>query len=141
MIKSNELRIGNWVLSGHFDCPQMVVGITPNEVIMIDGHHWGLELISPIPLTPEILIACGFEKDGFGDYNKSISWWPETSFKILSFAGDYLYIREGHMNHNRVDDSLCVLWNKDLHKERFTLHQLQNLYFSLTGNELTIIKI
>lgn len=128
MIKANELRIGNWV--NEFGD---TVIIEKGEEI--DSHHQNFE---PIPITPEILEKAGFVKDGFNCYNRCISWWSETQLKQLSFSGDYLYIREGELKENRIKDSIVVLWNKDLHKERFALHQLQNLYFALTGTELEI---
>jgi hypothetical protein len=101
------------------------------------GNIYMPDLCSPIPITPELLEACGFEKDGFNAYNICISPWPETHLKQLSFAGDYLYLREGDLSKNRIHDSLCVLWNNDLRGKMF-VHQLQNLYHALTGLELEV---
>ena len=82
------------------------------------------------------LEKAGFEKDGFGAYN---IWLPKTystTNRTLSFSGDYLYLRE-RVNENRFNDIISSIWNKDLMKQ-FYLHQLQNLYFSLTGIDLNI---
>jgi hypothetical protein len=88
-----------------------------------------------VRLTPEILKSCGFEKDGFGCYNLSINPF-DSGTKKLFFVGDYLYLQEGSEGEHEMKHHLVILWNKDLMKE-FYLHQLQNLYFSLTGKELT----
>lgn len=68
MIKANELRIGNWVLVCGVEIVIFSMAPTTN------GRTWGFNLFDgempsfydyecePIPLTPEILERCGFEK-------------------------------------------------------------------------------
>lgn len=118
MIKANELRIGNITDKG------IIVGITPSEVIIIDGKHLDNEDVDPIPLTPDILEKCGFVKENFG--------WTinKQKFQYGDYFGlfDFNYC-EGNLNL-RLNASDCPLPTIK------SLHQLQNLYFALTGEEL-----
>lgn len=71
-------------------------------------------LPKPIPLTEEWLIKFGFEK-GFGEYNKG---W----FVIVELRGIFkLRSNDGNINAIKVN----------------YVHELQNLYYTLTKNELT----
>lgn len=142
VIKPTDLRINNAVYckyrQGHFlvkEITETWLRIAEPETGYLYAESY--ETVVPIDLSPDILEACGFEKDGFKAYNLSISPWPDTHLKQLSFAGDYLYLREGGIEKNRTADSLCVLWNNDL-RGKMQLHQLQNLVQALTGTELSI---
>ena len=140
MISVNELRFGNLVIFNDEICKIVSAGKSnPHDAHVLNPTNYfptGVkeENMHPIPITPDILERCGFVKDGFGAYNLSISPW-ESHFKILSFAGDYLYLREGDEIEHRGKDNLVTLWNKDLMKE-FYLHELQTLYFALMRKEL-----
>ena len=69
---------------------------------------------NPIPLKPEILEKCGFIPTGLADFiNGEIELWQVNNEFHYSVHDDY------HISINSV-------------------HQLQNLYFALTGEELTI---
>lgn len=72
----------------------------------------------PIPLTPEILQKAGFEKDGNGF---CLSDKMSLSLAVTKNGGYLACWR---------DRSLNFVINH--------LHQLQNLYFALTGEELSI---
>jgi hypothetical protein len=129
MIKANELRIGNWLITEK-GIPQKVeyigetIGFT-NECGGTDKHQknpifsYDIDKIKPIPLTPEILEKCGFEHSNFisrefdkeGIYNfKAVDHWEDGFLIICNF------MQAGVM---------CKY-----------LHQLQNLYFALAGEEL-----
>lgn len=109
MIQANELRIGNWVKLKGTDRIYTITFPLHND--LAEQWHNTLNHIEPISITPEIL-----EKCYWNGYNKlSIN----SNFKIdkegrLYYCGDYTGIN--------ID---C-------------LHQLQNLYFALTGQELNI---
>lgn len=120
MIKSNELREGNYVNvvgKNSFN----ITGIIQVEDIIsgcgINMHHDSfahkLKDIQPIPLTEEWLIKFGFDPCYFADGGK------------LSFY--------------RINDSNFLLPDFTLvwfgTKIKY-VHQLQNLYFALTGEEL-----
>lgn len=125
-MKANELRIGNYLNYDLGICK--VRGTTKNAVwlhdeggpVIIDGFL----NIRPIPLTEDILLKCGFvyrnEHRGQGSI---LDLHNENWKKGMSVA----FMKDGTLrvlNHPQFDY---------LH-----LHQLQNLYFALTGDELNI---
>ena len=120
-MKATELRIGNLI----FQSGQ----ITIIENISRSINDWErvnnkrLFDCTPIPLTEEWLLKFGFEKEETG-------YWT-----IGKLRGGFTVCRA-----ERKSDRLCYRWfvnnlkMTDLH----FVHQLQNLYFALTGEELTL---
>lgn len=134
MIDCKELRIGNWVTynpssvdDGTDIVPLEVVSIETDYekgVALSDGFNnvYGFDEILPIPLTPELLEACGFEK----------------GIELQDFNGVYNYYQNGKVQGNfyRNSNTFHPEWDKFATLKH--LHQLQNLYFALTQTELTI---
>jgi hypothetical protein len=118
MIKSNELRVGNLVkYTGGFENKDLTYFIT--ESVEIDAIAEN-PLYEPIPLTPEILEKAGFElelKFESGDY-----WFHE---KMRTFAASRMYI---YLPYSLFDSMAPCKY----------VHQLQNLYWVLVGEELEI---
>lgn len=71
----------------------------------------GYHLLKPIPLTNEWLLRFGFEHNTKYEY--------------------YFY-------NKFILDNGFILMDIDINVEVKTVHQLQNLFFSLTGEELTL---
>lgn len=113
MIKANELRIGNNIFNG------VITSINKDGFTFFDGfQEWHSkklvsETILPTPLTPEILEKCGF-----------------------CLHKNLVYIHKHHARI-RITKQLELLLDNNLWVELKYLHQLQNLYFALTGEELT----
>lgn len=137
MVKANELRIGNlFLVNKHYelDCRNGEITTEGSEQII---HNWKLRDFSicnnfpqhlnefyPIPLTPEILERAGFQywvkewyriSIGFND----LSIKPSVGVFGISFKGG----REE-----------CIFENPGIDY----VHQLQNLFNSLTGEELNV---
>jgi hypothetical protein len=117
MIEPHELRIGNWVnLEGN--------------VLQVDGRVicdvWMEEFasIDPIPLTEEWLLKLGFI---------NTPKWPDD---------DCTWSHGGFL-HFRIDmgvpaqEAYLDLYEGTSKYIQY-VHQIQNLYFALTGSELTI---
>lgn len=120
MISHTELRDMNWVALKDGD----FVPIRCGGILAIQQERFEC---FPIPLTPEILERCGFEK-GFGEYALIQDSYPlrfreEGEKYILSF---HYFGSNGESNEEEI---IC---------EFKYLHQLQNLYFALTGQELEV---
>lgn len=113
MIASHELRLGNWVASSKES------GSANIQITSIDA---AASNYAPIAITPEILRKCGFT---FHTYFKL--WQKEKPFSgtgpDMELDQDYWVV---DFTHHRIGVSLT------------SLHQLQNLYFSLKGKELQI---
>ncbi len=127
MIQANELRIGNWVAA---NSPAMIVKeINQYEVGLYmpnseaDLFHEEIEKLEPIPLTEDILLKCGFEKEYFGN-------------NLLGYNnGDFNIYRKPTGNNDLLP---CFKENIASNVPIKYLHQLQNVHHSLTGKELTI---
>lgn len=126
MINANELRIGNWVKSliphggdfvkfKRFD-EDLKIAFFYNELI---GAY--IEHIQPIPLTPEILEKCGIK----GLHTKKL----HSIFKLSPIKEGGYSVHVGTI-YTTITIQECKI--QDIQH----LHQLQNLYFALTGEEL-----
>lgn len=117
MIKPEELKIGNLI---HVPSTGQTIPVT---AINMDLGVWvnrslgvlGFDQIDPTPLTEEWLLKFGFEKS-YGEFTKK-----GFSFRICS--------NEIFTNEEYNPTKICKI---DF------VHQLQNLFFALTREELTL---
>lgn len=121
MVQANELRIGNWIdfisTPGEFE---KVADINSAGVKCPSVNRVSIEDIQPIPLTHEILEKFGFKK---GVYYYTMNEWALSIYKVLPHPDNWL------MKFSAPCGEIAKI---------SYLHQLQNLYFSLTGEELKI---
>jgi hypothetical protein len=97
-----------------------VITITAYGIYEIDGGR--LTELKPIPLTEEWLLKFGFEKTFYeGEFGR---YW------------DYIEHKHEFHLHGMGFKSEDMDFTFLMRKINF-VHQLQNLYFALTGNELT----
>lgn len=128
MITAQELRLGNWVqetdVNGKIHYFQMNIDFL--ETLLVEP-----DIFDPIPLTPGILGKCGFEKSIVHvqdlSANDDVAKWSNKrgNFYLLDFRGMNAYYSTG-FKHSHI------------HQDIKYLHQLQNLYFALTGQELPV---
>jgi len=129
-MKANEFRIGNWVNEIRCDgklYPSQITHIqTRDGFNKIKCNGWFAD--SPIPLTEEWLLKFGFVKN-------NDEWILDPSFNVRiiiyntdNYNGVMFYTRTIHT------DFTPIYCNKIINN----VQQLQNLYFALTGEELTI---
>ena len=111
-MKANELRIGNLV-----GFPSGV----KYKVDMLYSNYECLDYWQPIPLTEEILLKFGF----VSDENKEDNYFVKLKYGNFIFQSDLsVDFRKVYLNINKQD--IIVEY----------LHQLQNIYFAITGFEL-----
>ena len=120
MLKANELRIGNLIL---FDgkithANTRNIAYISNSNRLKNGDSIAFE---PIKLTEEWLLKAGFEK------LTSI----EKGFKSNSYTYGRGFSFIVHLNNGLLSTNF---WQGN---EKKFLHQLQNIFFSLTGEELS----
>lgn len=144
-MKAQELRIGNWV--HHND----IISASENEgnfkwdichFYDLERHHLNTESIEPIPLTEDWLLKFGFQNKGLFTNKIALSGHPSGDmdgsiiFRIGEYGQDiYLFENEFYFElASHTDDYGEEITTK---KIQF-LHQLQNLYFALTGEELKL---
>lgn len=111
-MKATELRIGNWI--GH---TTGMFKVASDEFALIERDE---EKYFPIPLNGEWLLKFGFEKNPI----------PDRWFRFDMGGLELVRYKSPHylVETIRNDKITSVQY----------VHQLQNLYFALTGNELKI---
>ena len=133
-MKATELRIGNKVLNDR--CKNTVIRIYENIVTLKtkQGNEIisSLDLIEPIEITEEILFTLNFIKCN-GKYGEYFKHNICTLFRIWFFDGEFKEIWEVGKKDESLDTTTLIASLK-------YVHQLQNLYFSLTNEELTFIE-
>ena len=132
-----ELRIGNYIL-GEIDENEFaeVEVVALDSVDLTEHHIWCTGLtkqadeyysFKPISLTEEWLIRFGFDKhttdSGFG--LDVWNWYSKEDIEIHTDRADGTFVNPQYIASVR---------NVKLE----SVHQLQNLYHALTGEELTI---
>ena len=134
-ITANELRFGNVVIEkvlGECEVRQIgkewaavrKFGDTANYTIDINN-------LSPIPLDASVLERCGFRTWG---HSKQISTLVVSDLMNLEFT----------RKSENSEDGFTIRWSDGIVEGEYadipvpitSLHQLQNLYFSLTGKDL-----
>ena len=136
MIKANELRIGNYVYHKFDELEfNIVQGFDFENVYLqnITFDYVEYQDIQPIPLTEEWLLNMGFASLG---YTCILTGFKETFPYSIK-------ISDKESIDVEFDFSICLVRNEDdfisigniLYN---SVHKLQNLYFALTGEELTI---
>jgi hypothetical protein len=114
-MNSNELRIGNWVM-----CEGKPTKV--DEIFIGAFKHLKAE---PIELTAEVLEKAGFVMGDGNVYNHHFFHKKESLWEFCV----------------NPENGVCFIeWKQDSIKSKSVkyLHQLQNLFCCLTGNELNI---
>ena len=117
-IELKEMRIGNWYV---FDEEPVQFSFSDMKDLEFEEGYIG----DPIPLTEEWLVKFGFEKEG------------DWAYYVDYYYKDYVvYIfndnSQPKMHLDYRGGEQIELGGVDY------VHQLQNLYFSLTGEEIKI---
>lgn len=119
MIKASELRIGNWIDSFHGPYDRTQIDADCFSALDADGFING----DPIPLTPEILEACGF-KDMGGNMTRLYPIPHEIAVIVFQMEANALNIYLGESSVRSIQTP--------------TLHELQNTWRYFTGTELAV---
>src|SRR5690606_21409077 len=113
----NELRIGNWY-------EDAFIGYT--QVRGEDLADWEAVNSLPIRLNPEVFAKCGFEnKPIFEGFENGV--FTKNGLKIGLHMDDFV-----------KDQYTIIFAEEDIMVKVRYLHQLQNLYYALTGEELVV---
>jgi hypothetical protein len=127
-MQATELRIGNYVKYSNGSKLFKVVGIHEFGIDVeddIESTYIEYSEFEPIALTKEILLKCGFENTNIGYFEKRVMQRGKINIRFNKGVLEFLEL--GTSNHYLFGDM-----------KKINLHQLQNLYFALTGQELEI---
>jgi hypothetical protein len=120
-MKRTELRIGNWIdWNGELGVISQLLEL---EVAFKCGESDLYKSLKPIPLTEEWLLKFGFKKDTKYDWELKVN-----GVLFYGMCDDSQPINTG-IGILNLPNSIINIKH---------VHQLQNLYFALTGEELTI---
>lgn len=140
MIQTNELRIGDffwdseWRIQTVYTIHETVVNESWTGPFP-DGNYklnegYSEDDMTPIPLTPEWLERCGFEAfNNEGIYARKF----HAQGELILFSTDSPVAKSNDFPPGKIYYMFSSVAHFIDH-----LHQLQNLYFALTGEELTI---
>lgn len=120
-VQANELRIGNFIKYEHLGNPVKIGAV---DIVHISDNNSN---VSPIPLTEEWLVKLGAKKNQLPNcyYISVTNLKAELHFETFSNTDEILTRIISHYSDLIFDIIKYV-------------HQLQNLFFALTGEELTI---
>lgn len=132
-LKCTDLRIGNWIKAN--GALSVIIGkvIEINLVHVVIENNDGytslpLSILEPIEFTEEVLVKIGFEKH---DEAMNIYAFENERAIVVYIPNRKLLKIEGVENDVLIDRNIRL--NNVAH-----LHQLQNAYYCLTGEELNI---
>lgn len=131
MITASELRIGNWVMYNDQNETPMptAIQICIQDLILINENVKDCNY-KPIPLTEEILLKCGFQK-------RESSACNEYYIGINQVTKDWLFSITWLIKPESINAPNCPFYRNGGHNIYY-LHELQNLFYSLTKTELII---
>jgi hypothetical protein len=150
-MKANEIRLGNIVrLNNPKYHPEntgknyIIDSIKSDDVSLIDYENMPciilyqyLKYIEPIPLTEEWLLRFDFifiEKSKYGNkYRFPMADWGFTIENSFT-EGKWFF---GHEYYDALEESLNYQSLHFAHNVKY-VHELQNIMFALTGEELKI---
>ena len=127
-MKANELRIGNIVHSFYISFNFCVEKICKDSIaVSMDNcgifNERPIREFNGIPITEKWLLKFGFRKD--------------ESYHLLTYVKGYEVSMNEHFSiEKRNGGWYCMAIAPNLEIE--FVHQLQNLYFALTGKELQL---
>jgi len=130
MIQPHELMIGSWVeYDGKYYQIETIAPVFPT----LNTDKFGIGVvdwnnIKPIPISEEILIKAGFKKKYF--------FTKEIVIKVIYYQLNDIVV---YLVTNFFEvEIITPAGQYNLFKKYNYLHQLQMLYFSLTGKQLEI---
>lgn len=126
MVDVKELRIGNWVY--YLGCRAKINSISVSSSCgYVSTFSSGIvtqNQIEPIPLTEDLILKCGFT-ESYSDSKGYI-----YSINGVKFLRCFFDIPSFFIETEEDDD----LFNRPIDN----LHQLQNIYYALIGQELEV---
>lgn len=126
MVSANELRIGNKILRRNSNDYWIDTNVNLTYLSLVYEFP---EDYKGIPLSEETLLKCGFVNDSYSNFNLYLldEYGAKSEEYISIHFKDYAC-----KEYSGAGFSDCYV------EECKYLHQIQNLYFALTGKELEV---
>ena len=121
-MKANELRIGNYIsIPQYGSINNITERVTSDIIASLYNNGLHSDRYEPIPLTEEWLFKFGFEQ-------------PTREFDPFDKGKLSIHLKDETFVNGRIYFNSWFIVDMNLLKH---VHQIQNLYFALTGEELT----
>lgn len=132
MIKAQEFRLGNYLMHKTGVRILTVRCTFEHFALMAKG---GEKEMFPVVLSAPILEKCGFAE------NKKYALLPESRefILVLPVMGSGEMEVRAYVKNNKECFGRVMLHSVPVSNNFYHLHQLQNVYFSLTGKELELM--
>lgn len=113
-MEANELRIGNFTYHSELGIVEVIAVGKDYIHCLFNGETFyeSIGRFSPVPLVEEWLLKFGFKLENNTYWNENVSILGLENDRYIHFDGGRVFIR--------------------------SIHQLQNLFFALKGEELTL---
>ncbi|MGZ3854493.1 MAG: hypothetical protein ACXVLT_08210 [Flavisolibacter sp.] len=131
MINENELRLGNYILQ-KINTRILPVKYSPQHYDLVKTGN--TKDLFPLTLKAEILEKCGFIE------NKKYPLLPEARefILVLPVIGNANNEIRAYIKNNKECFARVMLNNLPVSNNFYNVHQLQNVYFALTNEELKL---
>ena len=122
-MKIQELRIGNWFI-GYSNKP-FQWDLEYSKLLTLERNRPDIDEVikSPIPLTEDMLSEFTMKWGTDPQEPNALMVFKNGEFEVLKF---------------KDEDNFFYSSGRGFHADIIYLHQLQNLYFDLTGEELEV---
>lgn len=121
MIPAKDLRLGNWFRHNNCMCKEEMQLIPDDFKKELVGDSF--PQFDPIPITPIILQKSGFHQC----MGKIETWWLDDI--VIQLDSSFWW----RVDIDKYDEDLECKARKVSY-----LHELQNIFFAVTGQELTV---
>lgn len=121
-MESKELRIGNLLKYDDGTIVEVLTVSSRDIVVKRFPQPLNISVLHPIPLTPEILEKAGWY------WNAECNSYEHADIRMNM---QFREVNQSWTMYNHVLKAVIA-------KRIYHVHQLQNLYFALTGEELEI---
>jgi hypothetical protein len=130
MIKGHEFRLGNYLMH-KTGVRILTVRCTVEHFALLPG---GEKDLFPVVLSAPVLEKCGFTE------NKKYALLPESRefVRVVPVMGSGDIEIKAYIKNNKECFGRVMMTGVPLSNNFHHLHQLQNVYFALTGNELEV---
>lgn len=127
-MKIEEMRIGNFY---HWEAEGKKYALQVDAKDFANDNYKNFE---PISLTQEWHNKFDVHINGFKAFEYKLQN-TQNLFITVVFTGDYVMLRQGEKKDS--DNEIVSIWNNDVMRRGMYVHEWQNLFRSLTNQELS----
>ena len=131
-MEAKELRVTNFVISDGVKMPVAMIGFDSVQLFTPQGNVVSarLDLIQPVPLNNQEILSMGFDRYQQTGHYKIEAHKYYANHDPSTLKQGYMRIKLTQAGNYRVES----IASKSIYLR--SVHQLQNLFYAITGNEM-----